>query len=128
MRARCALAAAETTGDDALLRAAERGARAMVRERMPYSTAQGRLLRAGIASARDNRDHAVPLLREAIIGFDAADMALYSAASRRCLGRVLGGDEGRALVRAADEWMTSETVKNPEKMTAMLAPGFAKLA
>jgi hypothetical protein len=77
---------------------------------------------------RETTDHAISLLREAISGFDAADRALYAAASRRCLGILLGGDEGRDLVRAADAWMTSESIKNPARMTAMLAPGFARLA
>ena len=71
-------------------------------------------------------DRAVSLLPEAISGFDAADMALYAAASRRCLGTLLGGDEGRALVQTSDAWMTSESIKNPARMTAMLAPGFGR--
>jgi hypothetical protein len=30
-------------------------------------------------------------------------------------------------VRAADAWMMSETIKNPVRMTALLAPGFGRL-
>jgi hypothetical protein len=36
---------------------------------------------------------------------------------------LLGGDEGRALVEAADAWMRGELILNPERMAAMLAPG-----
>ena len=67
------------------------------------------------------------MLRDAIGGFEASDMALYAAAARRCLGLVVGGDEGRALVRDADAWMTGEAIKNPAQMTATLAPGWRRL-
>ena len=50
-------------------------------------------------------------------------MALYAAAARRCRGVLLGGEEGRVLVEAADAWMRDERIRNPERMTAMLAPG-----
>ena len=132
-RARSALATAEEGGDDRarLLRDAVRAARRIEGERADWATAKAKLLRAGIAVAGriggEGTEHAVSLLREAIAGFDAADMALYAAAARRCLGALLGGDEGRGLVRAADAWMMSETIKNPVRMTALLAPGFGRL-
>jgi hypothetical protein len=69
----------------------------------------------------------VSLLAKAECGFDRADMALYAEAARRTKGEVLGGDEGRALVYASDSWMTSQNIKNPARLTAMLAPGFARI-
>jgi tetratricopeptide (TPR) repeat protein len=127
-RGRSAIAAAEEGAADraSLLRDAATAARRIERERMAWATPKAKLLRAGIA-VRESTERAVSLLREAVTGFDAADMALYAAASRRSLGVLLGGDEGRELVRAADAWMTSESIKNPARMTAMFAPGFAKL-
>jgi len=95
---------------------------------MGYATSYAKLLRAGIVSVQGQVDRAAAHLRDAASGFDAADMALYAAATRRTLGKLVAGDEGRALVEQADAWMRSETVKNPARMTAMLAPGFAKLA
>jgi hypothetical protein len=125
-RARSAIALSDD-GDRAQLGRAARDARAIARERMPYATALATLLRAGVAHASGDRDAAAALLRSAATAFDAVDMALYAAATRRTLGKLLGGDEGRELVRLAETWMREETVKNPARITAMLAPGFAKL-
>jgi hypothetical protein len=36
-----------------------------------------------------------------------------------------GGDEGNALVVAADAWMREQTIVDPRRMTATMAPGFA---
>ena len=44
--------------------------------------------------------------------------------ARRRRGELLGGEEGRALVEAANAWMTEQTIKSPTRMTEMLAPGF----
>jgi hypothetical protein len=49
---------------------------------------------------------------------------LFAAASRRQLGRLLGGDEGRALIDRADAWMSSQSIRRPDRMAACLAPGF----
>ncbi len=63
------------------------------------------------------------LLERAEAGFEAADMALHAACARRRLGQVIGGDEGRTLIAAANEWMRGQEIKNPERMAAMIAPG-----
>ena len=36
-----------------------------------------------------------------------------------------GGDTGKSLIAAGNEWMARENVKRPDRMIAMLAPGFA---
>jgi eukaryotic-like serine/threonine-protein kinase len=45
--------------------------------------------------------------------------------ARRRLGELLSGDEGRILVTAANEWMTGEGIRNPDRVTQMEAPGFS---
>ena len=62
-------------------------------------------------------------LSRAETGFDATRMALYAAAARRCRGLLVGGETGRGHVEAADSWMRGELIRNPERMTAMVAPG-----
>jgi hypothetical protein len=51
-------------------------------------------------------------------------MHLYVAAAHRRLGALVGGTRGDALIRSADDWMTSQQIKNPIAMIRLLAPGF----
>ena len=125
LRARGALAQAARSSDPApLLRAAERDARRLEREKCPWSDALARLIRAGVASAHRDATGSAALLAGAAAAFDALDMALHAAAARRRLGQLMGGDDGRAMVAQADAWMTAQMIKNPPRMTAMLVPGF----
>jgi hypothetical protein len=113
-RARCALAAAAVTTDSGpLLRAALRDVRRLDREGMAWSKALAYPIKAGVAAARGNRSLAATLFAEAVQHLEAVDMNLYAAASRRRLGEILGGDEGRAQVERADAWMRQQTIQNP---------------
>jgi hypothetical protein len=124
---RSALAAATSAKNPRpLLRAAERDANRLEREKTPTADALGQLIRAGVVAARGDSAGAVGLLKSAAARCDAADLALYAAAARRRLGELLGGDEGRNLVAQADVWMAGQQIRNPARMTAMLAPGFAQ--
>jgi serine/threonine protein kinase len=124
LRARAALAAAAAAADPGpLLRAAEEEAGRLRRERMPWADALAQLVLAGVSLGRGDLEKARGLLRAAIAGCDATAMRLHAAAARRCLGRVLGGDEGPALVAEAEAWMAGQGIRNPERMTALLVPG-----
>ena len=127
-RARAALAlACDQSMDEAerrkLLRMAARDAARMKSHRMPWGDALANLTQAGVAGARGDRAGAMSLLSAAEAGFEAADMALYAAAARRRRGQLTGGQEGRSLVDVVDVWMAGQNIRNPERMTAMLAPG-----
>ncbi len=110
-----------------LLRQAEDYARRLDRERLPWTAAVARLIRAGAASVRRDPDGAVRFLTVAAEGFEASGMELFAAATRRQLGRLLGGDEGRTLIARADTWMAGQAIRSPHRMTACLAPGFEKM-
>ena len=118
----CAHAGAERTQE--LLRRAERDARRIAAERMPWGNPLAALLRAGVAAARRDTDQAVAQLRLALEGAEQTELALHAAVARRRLGELLTGSEGRALIEAADTWMIREGIKNPGRMTALYAPGF----
>ncbi|HKC11305.1 MAG TPA: AAA family ATPase, partial [Vicinamibacteria bacterium] len=108
---------------DALLRGAERHARTILGERTRWGDPLAFLLQAGAAATRGKTERALALLSSAESGFAGADMALYLAAVQRRRGQLMGGDEGRSLVDTASAWMAGQSIKNPERMTAMLAPG-----
>jgi hypothetical protein len=125
LRGRTALAAAAEAGGGArekLLGEVERIARRSERERVGYAEAHARMLRSSAAWLRGERDAAADLFGDAAARYDAAGMALYAAVARRRRGVLVGGDEGRALVAAADAWMRGQNIVNPARMAAMLAP------
>jgi serine/threonine protein kinase len=125
LRARCALAVAAMGGHDAeaFVKIAERDIKRIERESTRWGSPLARLIRAGIAVWRGERPAAAGLLATAAQEFQDCEMALYAAATRRRCGELMAGEEGRALVAAADEWMSDQRIVNPARMTAMLIPG-----
>jgi eukaryotic-like serine/threonine-protein kinase len=126
LRARAALALAQIDSDQRqrLLREAEQDAHRIQGEQIPCAGPFAELILASAASLRGEDSRAVAHAAAAVTGFEAADMALYAAVARRRHGQLLGRDEGRALVEAADAWMRGQRIANPAHWTAMLAPGF----
>jgi hypothetical protein len=124
-RRRLALAArsADRSERDALLRGVERHAQAILREKTHWADPLAHIVQASAAAMRGEAEGARRLLESAEAGFTAADMALHAAASRRRLGDITGGTAGGELVAATDAWMSGQGIKNPARMTQMLAPG-----
>jgi len=128
LRARCAIAAAGarqpgSAERENLLNLAHRDARRIKRERTAWGEPLALLITAAVASIREDRDEAASRLSSAEAGFERNDMALYRAATRRARGLLVGDEEGQELVASADEYMTGQQIRNPERMTAMLSPG-----
>jgi serine/threonine protein kinase len=125
LRARAALATAVAAADPGpLLRAAERDARLLWRERVAWAEALAQLVRAGVAMGRHDVGGACQLLEEAAGRLEAAGLRLHAAAARRRLGELIAGGQGHRLVEQADTWMKGQNVRRPDRMTALLAPGF----
>jgi hypothetical protein len=125
IHARTAVAVAGMVADlRPFLRAAEQDCRRLEREKNPWPVALGLLVRAGIAAVRGDRSRAAVTLRDAAGRMDALEMPLHCGAARRRLGELVGGEEGRALIEAADNELRQRGIVNPARMTAMLAPGF----
>jgi hypothetical protein len=129
LRARAAIAAARRGHDvPAMLRRADRDARRIAREKMPWCVSFDPLLRAGIAAVQGNTETAAHLLAKSVAGFEAAKMRLFAAAARRRLGETIGGDEGAGFIQEADSFMRRQSIRSPERMTNMLVPGFGRSA
>ena len=126
LRARSAIAAAavaDSSDVGSRLQEAKAAAHRIDRERVPWGNAMSALARAGIASIRGDSETAMACLVSAEEGFDAADMALYSAIARYRRGELMGDDEGQQLERSSVAWMREQKIKNPAGFAEMLAPG-----
>jgi hypothetical protein len=128
LRARVALArAARSSADKSERRSASALARSIAKrldkEQVPWSIGFAKVLRAGAANLSHERDDVQRLLREAIDVFSSAQLVLYANVARRCLGLLVGGDEGRQLVGDAEAWMTTEGIRVPDAVCTMFAPG-----
>jgi hypothetical protein len=119
-----AMGALVAGSDEARLRAAEEDARGLAHLGTVASKPIGCAIRALVAAKRGRHEVALRLFAEASAAFDDAGMLLHAAAMRRRQGEILGGDQGRGLLRAADALMRQQKVVNPERMTDLLAPGW----
>jgi tetratricopeptide (TPR) repeat protein len=133
-RARASLGLAAALGPGGLhgtltpasLRAsARRDADEMERHGLPCARAWAALLLATIEYQEGRPEAAVSRLRKAINLFDGCEMQLYREGARYCLGRLLGGDEGTSMMKAAEAWMKAQAIRNPLAMVRMVAPGWA---
>jgi serine/threonine protein kinase len=122
LRARCAVALAGKSGDRKLLAAAERDAKRIYAERMAWALPLAESIRAGVAAVRGDVDTSRALYDNAVRNFEKVEMSLFAATARRRLGEVTGGDAGRELIAAADEWMRARGVKIPERLAHVLTP------
>ena len=125
LRGRAALAgAAESPSPRGLLHEADRAASQLEGERMEWALPFAALTRAAAAHLRGDDARALAKLDEAILRLHHAGLGLFEASARLRRGQLVGGDAGRAEVRAAERWMRSSGVASPARTTAMMAPGF----
>ena len=127
LRARCALAAtAAGVTQDRPRREALRAAAKIAREKLHYGQPMVELIHAGLAQLDGDRAEATSGLQRAALGFEAVDMHLFAAATRRRLGELTQDEDGRDQVDKANAWMKRQKILRPDRMTAILAPGFAR--
>lgn len=99
-------------------------ARKLERERLPMAQFMAGLLRASAAHVLGEDAGAVEALRQEVVRLDESQTGLYAAAAKLRLGTLLYGDEGAEFIRTAEEWMAGEGIQRPDRMTAMLIPGW----
>jgi serine/threonine protein kinase len=120
-----AVAAASARVDQArALKAAEKCARDLSREKLAFGRAMGHLLRAGVDGVRGDRAGALDELGAAIPKLEAADLGYMAACARYRRGELLGGSMGGDLVAQSRAFFETQGVKNIERCLAMSAPGF----
>ena len=125
LRARAALLNAARGRDVArFLSIARADARRIGRFRLRWSDAVALLLSAAVTYLEGRSGAAGEMLAAAVTAFERADMRSHAAAARRRLGGLQHDERGRALVADADAWMAAHGIRNPARMTRMLAPGF----
>jgi serine/threonine protein kinase/tetratricopeptide (TPR) repeat protein len=117
LRGRVALATRTERG----IALAARDARAIERERADWASGFAKLLRGGVAKHRGDAEGALTLLREAAREFRASEMSMLSAAAARRAGKILGGDEGRAMIAKANERLGAQEVVDPGRFARALA-------
>jgi serine/threonine protein kinase len=91
--------------------------------RMPWTAPLASILEAGVARASGRHAAGDAALRTAIAAAEAANLSLHAAAARHELGLSIGGDEGGALVRVAEDVMMQQGVQAPARFAPMLVPG-----
>jgi hypothetical protein len=127
IRARIALArAAALAGGrerDRLLAAAERDAARILREGTDWGTPLAALIRAGAASLSGRGDRTVDLLVAAEAGFRDVDMALHASVASLRRGMLMGGSAGRLLAADAEAWIRGQGIKDPARISWLIAPG-----
>ena len=126
LRGRVALArakAADGRERERHLAAAARDARAIAKEHAPWGHPLATLLDAGGAAIRGDAATAVARLADADEALRRFELMLYAAAARRQRGRLVGGDEGAALIADADAWMAGQTIAHPDRFADLLVPG-----
>src|SRR5205823_4583854 len=126
LRCACALgaAAAQPGRREAMLVAAERDARRLAREGVPWAEALGQLVLATLAQQRGQREQAATRLVAATSGFEQADMTLHAAVAQHRCGQLVGGDAGRNMIAAAANVLAGQRIRRPDRIVATIAPGF----
>jgi tetratricopeptide (TPR) repeat protein len=125
-RAHCTIAASMVSKEqgEQLLRAAERDARSIAAERMPYTDAIATLLFASIAYRRGRVQEAIALLEKAIQQYEEGDMLHVAASVRWRLGELLG-DKAADHIDRAREFLEGQGIRNPVRFLNIHTAAFS---
>jgi hypothetical protein len=129
LRARAAVAvAAREPGPgarEAQLASASRDVASLLGEEAPWARPPALVIRAAIAHLRHDDAQAITLLHTAVREATAQRAGLVAAAAKHALGRCMGpSEEGKRMMSEAKESVAADGGKAPERLVAMLAPGF----
>jgi hypothetical protein len=126
--ARCVIAIAAMPGCSLSdrsdrLRDARRLASRIEKEATQHSVAISTMVHASICAVTQDRQRGLTILTNAEASLQFVDMHMYEAAVRWRRGQLIGGDEGQRLRSSSEEFMRSQAVERPDRITDMLVPG-----
>ena len=102
-------------------------ARKMVRklrgEHDRWAGAVARMLEASIAAVEGRREEAIAVMRDALERLEATGTLVFHAPARYRLGQLLGGDEGRALMKVAAGDLEAQGIRDPSRWSEAYVPG-----
>jgi hypothetical protein len=119
-RAAVAAARAQPAHQVRLLDDAEAAAAALAAELVPWGKPAATAIHASVAVVRNEHDEAQRLYGEAAAAYDALDMTLFAAASKRLEGQLRNDAQGPRWIALADARFRAQGIEQPEHMTAML--------
>ena len=108
----------------ALIAIAEREAKNIERHALPFARPLASMVRAGIAASQGHGDRAVALLGGAAAQFGAIQMDLHRHVALYAVGTASGYTADRIRMAESETWMREQGIVRPEKIAAMMAPGF----
>ena len=97
--------------------------RTLDREHDAFAGGFARLIEASIERQEGRRDRAIAALRRAIERMEATGSFYYCLPARFRLGQLLGGDDGRALMKAATDELEAQGIRDPVRWSEALVPG-----
>jgi hypothetical protein len=106
-----------------LLMRAEADTRRLARLHPRFADPMVAAARAGIMACRGQTAHAIRMFAEAASAFDAIDMVVLAAASRRQQGLLTGGQAGRELIAEAESVLRQMGVAKPDRFATTMIGG-----
>jgi ATP/maltotriose-dependent transcriptional regulator MalT len=122
LRCRASLAVAARSPNPGMLAAAERDLRRLHRESLPIAHALADSAQGSLHCIRGSINSALDLFQRAHDAFREMDLKLFATATRRASGLLIGGDQGRTIVREADDWFERQRFANGAAMADACVP------
>ncbi len=126
LRARCALGAvvgADPFDRAEYLRIARQAIAVLYREAAPWALALAGLFSAGLASHSGDKQTLYRRLLQASRECEDVHLDMWAVAARYYLGGSGRDNASERSVSAAEAWMASQGIKEPERWVSMLVPG-----
>ena len=125
LHARLHLAAAlEANSDLSHLKKSRVLMKKLSKTKLSYAIVCVALLKPAFSLQGGNKEQAIEELRQVVLLAEKHDMSLHGLVAQRRLGELLGGKKGDALVEKNNKLMEENGIKNPDRMSNLIAPGF----